>query len=104
MNKPEVDIRDLDELLCKYGVKDLEDLENRIKCYNDTERTKKQIIEKIKEKILANIKEEESLLVLDNNDNLKPCLATICANYAINCYYGLIEDLKDLFKENNNKV
>ena len=46
MSKTMIDLKDLDDLLCKYEVKDLEDLENRLKKVSDLEE---KIAEKEKE-------------------------------------------------------
>ena len=80
-NKIKIDIEDLDVLLCKYKVKDLQDLENRLKASNDNWNKLKRFIkryqgqlslcEDTKYGVLENVLDKMSELELSENKDGK---------------------------------
>lgn len=61
MNKPTINLKDLDDLLCKYQVKDLGDLENRLKAESEKQSIRDYYIKRYEEKLKAYDKENNQL-------------------------------------------
>ena len=80
MSKETIDLKDLDDLLCKYEVKDLEDLENRFKNVADLE---------------AKLAESENKFIVANN--LRKNSDEVLLNYKTK-KYGLDKTIQELRK------